>query len=53
MEFRALLEQVNQLLVTSKIEEQFISEAVERNSQYHKNPKNRTNCNYQYQTTAI
>jgi len=39
MEFRALLEQIDHLLITSKIEEQFISAAVERNSEYRKNPK--------------
>lgn len=39
MEFRALLEQIDRLLVTSKIEEQFITAAVEKNNTYGDNQK--------------
>jgi hypothetical protein len=39
MEFRALLEQIDRLLVTSKIEEQFITAAVEKDSVYDNNQK--------------
>ena len=39
MEFRALLEQINDLLITSKIEEAFITAAIEKKSAYGKNQK--------------
>ena len=39
MEFRTLLEQIDHLLVTSKIEDQFIAAAIEKNSAYSSNQK--------------
>lgn len=39
MEFRTLLQQIDHLLISSKIEEQFITAAIEKNSAYENNQK--------------
>lgn len=53
MEFRALLEQIDHLLITSKIEDQFISAAIKRNGEYCKNPKKLKFVYHSFRTTIL
>jgi hypothetical protein len=53
MEFRSLLEQIDHLLITSKIEEQFIAAAIEKNSAYGKNQKKLKFVYLSFRTTIL